>query len=82
MPLSNELRDVLIEFQCPACSHPTGRTGSWLKTIASFTCDSCMAKVRIGYDEEEDLARGFTVSDNGIVVIAKAESIEPALTEA
>jgi glucose-1-phosphate adenylyltransferase len=38
--------------------------------------------VRIGYDEEEDLARGFTVSDNGIVVIAKAESIEPALTEA
>lgn len=38
--------------------------------------------VRIGYDEEEDLARGFTVSDNGVVVIAKAESIEPALTEA
>jgi glucose-1-phosphate adenylyltransferase len=35
--------------------------------------------VRIGYDEEEDLARGFTVSDSGIVVIAKAESIEPAV---
>jgi glucose-1-phosphate adenylyltransferase len=32
---------------------------------------------RVGYDEEEDLARGFTVSDGGIVVIAKAESMEP-----
>ena len=28
---------------------------------------------------EEDLARGFTVSDGGIVVIAKAESVEPML---
>jgi glucose-1-phosphate adenylyltransferase len=36
---------------------------------------------RVGYDEEEDLARGFTVSDNGVVVIAKAESIEPVLAE-
>ena len=38
--------------------------------------------VRIGFDQEEDEARGFTVSDGGVVVIAKAESIEPALTEA
>jgi glucose-1-phosphate adenylyltransferase len=36
---------------------------------------------RVGYDEEEDLARGFTVSDNGVVVIAKAESIEPIMAE-
>jgi glucose-1-phosphate adenylyltransferase len=34
---------------------------------------------RIGFDEEEDLARGFTVSDGGVVVIAKAESAEPIL---
>jgi glucose-1-phosphate adenylyltransferase len=37
--------------------------------------------VRIGFDPEEDLARGFTVSDGGIVVIAKAESVEPMLAE-
>ncbi len=37
---------------------------------------------RVGYDEEEDLARGFTVSDGGVVVIAKAESIEPVLADA
>ena len=37
--------------------------------------------VRIGYDEEEDLARGFTVTPSGVVVIAKAESFEPVLAE-
>jgi glucose-1-phosphate adenylyltransferase len=36
---------------------------------------------QVGYDEEEDLARGFTVSDGGVVVIAKAESIEPIMAE-
>lgn len=36
---------------------------------------------RVGFDEEEDLARGFTVSDSGVVVIAKAESIEPMFME-
>jgi glucose-1-phosphate adenylyltransferase len=30
----------------------------------------------IGYDIEEDRKRGFTVSENGIVVISKAESPE------
>jgi glucose-1-phosphate adenylyltransferase len=36
---------------------------------------------RVGYDEDEDLSRGFHVSPGGIVVIAKAESIEPVLAE-
>lgn len=31
--------------------------------------------VRIGYDAREDRARGFTVSDGGVVVIAKADGI-------
>ncbi|AID31803.1 hypothetical protein BFX40_29260 [Mesorhizobium sp. SEMIA 3007] len=50
MPLSNELRDVAIEFQCPACSHSTKKMGSWVTTIGSFKCDGCKAKVRIGYE--------------------------------
>jgi glucose-1-phosphate adenylyltransferase len=37
--------------------------------------------VRIGYDEEEDRARGFTVTNSGVVVIAKAESLQPVLNE-
>ncbi len=35
------------------------------------------AGIEIGYDHEHDLARGFTVSDGGVVVIAKAEGVEP-----
>jgi glucose-1-phosphate adenylyltransferase len=36
---------------------------------------------RVGFDKEEDEARGFTVSLGGVVVIAKAESIEPMMAE-
>ena len=52
MPLSDELRGVPIEFRCPRCSHPMVKMGSWLKTIASFKCDGCRGKVRIGYPEK------------------------------
>ncbi|WP_095203364.1 hypothetical protein [Mesorhizobium carmichaelinearum] len=52
MPLSDELRDVPVEFHCPVCSYPTVRKGSWLKTIGSFKCDGCETKVRIGYEEK------------------------------
>ncbi len=38
--------------------------------------------VRIGFDLEEDRARGCTISDNGIVVIAKADGIEHVLSGA
>ncbi len=34
------------------------------------------ANVRIGYDLEEDRARGFIVTENGVVVIAKADGVE------
>ena len=30
----------------------------------------------IGYDAEHDRARGFTVSEGGVVVIAKADGVE------
>ncbi|MFO0901775.1 MAG: glucose-1-phosphate adenylyltransferase [Pirellulales bacterium] len=33
------------------------------------------AGARIGFDLEQDRARGFTISDNGIVVIAKSDGI-------
>jgi glucose-1-phosphate adenylyltransferase len=36
---------------------------------------------RVGFDPEEDEARKFTISPGGVVVIAKAESIEPMLAE-
>ncbi|MCA9175876.1 MAG: glucose-1-phosphate adenylyltransferase [Planctomycetales bacterium] len=36
--------------------------------------------IRIGYDLEEDLARNFTVTEGGIVVIAKSDGIEERLS--
>jgi len=37
------------------------------------------AGAEIGYDLELDRRRGFTVSDGGVVVIAKADGIEHVL---
>lgn len=37
------------------------------------------AGVQIGYDMDQDRRRGFVVSDNGIVVIAKADGVEHLL---
>jgi glucose-1-phosphate adenylyltransferase len=36
---------------------------------------------RVGYDEEEDRKNGYVISPGGVVVIAKAESFVPAMTE-
>jgi glucose-1-phosphate adenylyltransferase len=33
--------------------------------------------VRIGYDHEEDRARGFHVSDGGVVVLGKGQTVPP-----
>ena len=59
MPLCDELSDVTMEFRCPACSHPMVRSGSWLRTIGSFRCDSCKAMVRIGYEKKLSIFAGY-----------------------
>ena len=38
--------------------------------------------VEIGYDVDDDRARGFTITPSGVVVIAKAENIEPVMAVA
>jgi glucose-1-phosphate adenylyltransferase len=38
--------------------------------------------VQVGYDLEQDRARGFTISEGGIVVIAKADGVEHMLEAA
>jgi len=52
MALTDELSDVLMEFNCPDCSHPFARFGSWLRTIGTFRCVGCNAMVRIGYEHK------------------------------
>jgi glucose-1-phosphate adenylyltransferase len=36
---------------------------------------------RVGFDEDEDRENGYIISPSGVVVIAKAESFEPAMAE-
>ncbi|KAA3448943.1 hypothetical protein C7I87_19090 [Mesorhizobium sp. SARCC-RB16n] len=52
MPLSDDMRDVDLKFECPNCSHPIVRKGSWFIVIASYICVKCRANVRIGYPEK------------------------------
>ena len=52
MALTDEMSDVQMEFNCPACSQPIVRFGSWLRTIGSFRCVECNAMVRIGYEQK------------------------------
>ena len=49
MPISEEMMDEYLEFQCPNCSHVMVKKGSWVKVISTFNCDRCDAKIRIGY---------------------------------
>jgi len=52
MPISDDLRDVNLRFECPYCSLPIVHKGSWFKVIASFKCAGCAEKVRIGYPDK------------------------------
>lgn len=49
MPLSDDLLDIEIKYDCPRCSHPIVRKGSWFKVISGFECAKCKSRVPIGY---------------------------------
>jgi ribosomal protein L37AE/L43A len=49
MPIPDDLRDVAITYECPACQKPIVKKGSWFKTIGNFRCSSCQSTLRIGY---------------------------------
>jgi len=51
-PISNELKDEYLEFECPNCSHVMVKKGSWFKVISSFNCDQCDARIRLGYPDK------------------------------
>ena len=49
MPISDDMRDEDLEFECPNCGCLIVKKGSWLKVISAFTCSQCETRVRIGY---------------------------------
>ncbi len=52
MPIPVDLNDQYLTFECPRCTHPITRKGSWFKTIATFSCPICHAALRLGYPEK------------------------------
>lgn len=52
MPISDDLRDVHLTFECPFCFVPVVHKGSWFKVISSFTCAGCGENVRMGYPDK------------------------------
>ena len=52
MPISEELRDVYLKFECPYCLVPVVHKGSWFKVISNFKCAGCVENVRIGYADK------------------------------
>lgn len=52
MPIPDELRDVAMTYECPACQKPIVKKGSWFKTIGNFSCGSCHVSLRIGYPDK------------------------------
>lgn len=62
MALTDEMSDVQMEFNCPACSQPIVRFGSWLRTIGSFRCVGCNATVRIGYEQKLSIFASYLKS--------------------
>lgn len=52
MPIPDELGDAELVFDCPKCSHPIVRRGSWFKVISMFRCEACNARIRLGYPDK------------------------------
>jgi hypothetical protein len=52
MPLSDEFLQVDLRFECPNCSSPIVRKGSWLRVASTVKCEECQAKLRLGYPEK------------------------------
>lgn len=52
MPLSIDLHDKNLMFKCPNCHKTIIRRGSWIKSITTFKCEGCRAKVRMTYGQK------------------------------
>ena len=46
MPISDDKNDLILRLDCPYCSHPIVKKGSWFKVISRF---KCAGHVHMGY---------------------------------
>lgn len=52
MPISDDKNDLIIRLDCPYCSHPIVKKGSWFKVISRFKCAGCGTQVHMGYPDK------------------------------
>lgn len=52
MPLSNDLNDKNLMFQCQHCSETIVRKGSWIKSVRMFRCGRCQTEMRMTYGKK------------------------------
>jgi len=59
MPLSPDLRDKLLTFNCLQCSHALAKKGAWFVGMSRFKCGGCGHTVPITYGDKIALATAW-----------------------
>jgi endogenous inhibitor of DNA gyrase (YacG/DUF329 family) len=53
MPLSEDLRSVVLTHPCPHCGHELKKKGIWfMNRRGSYKCPSCHKPVPMGYSDK------------------------------
>jgi ribosomal protein S27E len=52
MPLSPDLRDKLLTFNCPQCRHALAKKGAWFMAMSRIKCGGCGHTVPITYGDK------------------------------
>src|SRR3954469_15359420 len=60
MTLSSALIHKTVRYPCPVCSYELSRSGSWFRSVSSFTCESRGSRMRIPYSAKLSSSRHWT----------------------
>jgi endogenous inhibitor of DNA gyrase (YacG/DUF329 family) len=52
MPLSRQLGDKLLTFNCPHCHRALTKNGAWFMAMSRFKCAGCGRDVPMGYADK------------------------------
>lgn len=78
MPISHDMNDMVLSLDCPYCSRPIVKKGSWFKVISSFKCAGCGTLVRIGYSDKLALFERHRRTQNNFATVEAEQGREAA----
>lgn len=80
MPISDDMNDMVLKLDCPYCSRPIVKKGSWFKVISSFKCAGCGTLVHMGYPDKLALFERHRRTQNNFATAEQgSEAAEPSL---